>query len=246
MSTAYIYKWIQISTGKWYIGSKSSKNCHPDFHEKYICSSKIVKPLILANRLDWVYEILEQSDDVSYIRKLETRILIELDAKNSPLSYNNSNACFDPGNRLGRIETTETRQKKSLARQGNKNPSFGKKGKLSPLYGRKDSDETRQKKSEKLKNHIRSEDHNKNISKALKGNIKLSERIKGDRNPMFGKSATDYNKLMSKIKNSGNNNPMRQPQNQRTCPHCNLTIAKNHYTMYHGDKCKKLYLSEEA
>ena len=53
-------------------------------------------------------------------------------------------------------------------------------------------------------------------------------------------------KLMSKIKNSGDNNPMRQPQNQRTCPHCNLTIAKNHYTMYHGDKCKKLYLPEDA
>lgn len=31
---------------------------------------------------------------------------------------------------------------------------------------------------------------------------------------------------------------MKQPKHQQTCEYCNKTIAKNHYTMFHGEKCK--------
>jgi hypothetical protein len=167
-------------------------------------------------------------------------MLIELDAKNNPMSYNNSNAVFDPGNRLGRKETEETKLKKSLARKGKNNPMYGKRGKLSPHYGKKYSDEHCLKQSKALKkyNKNRPSEHNQNISRALKGNSKLVEKMIGERNPMYGKPATEYSKLMSKIKNSGENNPMRMPKYQILCEWCNKTVAKNHYTMYHGDRCK--------
>jgi len=55
---------------------------------------------------------------------------------------------------------------------------------------------------------------------------------------MFGKHASDYNKQMSKLKNSGDLNPMKLLENQKVCEYCYKTIAKNHYTLYHGLKCK--------
>lgn len=239
MQTAYIYKWIHIPTGKWYIGSKSNKDANPLTHEKYICSSKIVKPMIKENRDDWCYEIIETGNP-SIIRKRETEILKQLDAKNDPMSYNRSNACWDPGNRLGRKESIETKTKKSKARKGELNPNYGKLGTNSPNYGKTKSNEAREKISSKLKsyNKNRPKEHNENISKSLKGNIKLSKKMQGKNNPMFGKPASAFNKEMSKIKNSGSNNPMCKPENQRICEHCNKLIAKNHYTMYHGSNCK--------
>jgi hypothetical protein len=28
MSQAFVYKWTQISTNKWYVGSRTAKNCY--------------------------------------------------------------------------------------------------------------------------------------------------------------------------------------------------------------------------
>jgi hypothetical protein len=55
---------------------------------------------------------------------------------------------------------------------------------------------------------------------------------------MYGIPASDYNKAMTKLKNSRESNPMKKIEHQRTCEHCIKTVAKNHYTMFHGDKCK--------
>jgi hypothetical protein len=239
MSTtfAYVYKWTQISTGKWYIGSKSSKGCHPNNHEKYKCSKLLVKTLITENRNDWVYEIWDIGDPLE-IRELERIYLTILNAKSNHMSYNESNGYWDPGNRLGRKESSETRQKKSIARQGEKNPMFGKRGELCPHYGKQYTEERRKNQSLGVLEYAkaRPESHNKNISAALKGNPNVG--CKGEKNGMFGKPATEYNKAMSKLKNSGSNNPMCKPENQRICEHCEKKVAKNHYTMYHGDKCK--------
>jgi len=236
---AYLYKWTELSTKKWYIGSKSSQGCSPAYHENYLCSSEIVKPLILENRDNWVCEILVIGDP-KYIRKLETEYLKTLDAKNDAMSYNQSNACFDPGNRLGTKDSIATRKKKSLARQGDKNPMYGKLKEICPHYGKKHSDTRKKNISKSLSAYSknRPNSHNQNISKALKGNPKLSEKIRGEKNPMYGKPRSDYNKMMTKMKNSGDGNPMKKPENQKLCLHCNKTVAKNHYTMYHGDKCK--------
>jgi len=220
----YLYRWTHLPTGMWYVGSKTQKGWNPTRHEKYICSSLIVKPLILKNRNEWCYEILAIGE-ARYIRELETKYLILLDAKNHPLSYNRSNACFDAGNRLGSKDSEATKQKKSLARQGDKNPSYGKRGELSPLFGRTDSIETRQKKSIKLKeyNKNRPADHNKNISKALKGNPNVG--FKKEKNPSWGKPevADRINKLPPK-----------------TCPYCDKTVSIGNYAKWHGINCKKI------
>ena len=234
----YIYKWVHIPSGRWYIGSKVRKGWNPDRHEEYVCSSKEVKPLILENRTEWVYEIL-QTGDPKYIVELENILLKSLNAKDDPMSFNQHNG-DGLYNRYGVKENMTTRHKKSEARLGSKNPMYGKIGELSPHYGKKYDDNHRKRQSEGVKRYCenRPKEHNENISKSLKGNFKLSENMRGENNPMYGIPASDYNKAMTKLKNSGENNPMKKIEHQRTCEHCIKTVAKNHYTMFHGDKCK--------
>ena len=225
----YIYKWTHLATGKWYIGSKVRQGWNPSRHEEYLCSSKEVKPLILESREEWIYEILHTGDP-EYIVSLETTILTSLDARNDPMSFNQHNG-DGLYNRFGVKENKETRLKKREARLGAKNPMFGKKGNLSPHYGKTYSDERREKQSSGVKKYAecRPAAHNENISKS---------RMQGENNPMFGIPASDYNKAMTTLKNSGDNNPMKRSEHQRTCDHCGKTVAKNHYTMFHGDRCK--------
>ena len=105
----YLYRWTHIPSQKWYVGSKTSKNCHPDKHEKYISSSKLVTPLVKANRDEWSYEILVIGT-ASYIRLLEKQYLQLYNAKDDPMSFNQSNAhcSFD---RSGHADSAETRKK---------------------------------------------------------------------------------------------------------------------------------------
>ena len=81
----YLYKLTQKSTGKWYIGSRTAKNCKPD--ESYICSSRHVLPLYKANKDDWTREILVIGPS-DYIRNLEAKYLESLNAKNNEQSFN--------------------------------------------------------------------------------------------------------------------------------------------------------------
>ena len=75
---AYVYIWRQISTQKWYLGSRTAKGCHPD--DGYITSSKIVKPLIQSNPSDWERQLIYIGDrDTAY--ELEKQILDEFRAK---------------------------------------------------------------------------------------------------------------------------------------------------------------------
>ena len=85
---AFLYKWTHIPTQKWYVGSRTAVGCHPD--DGYICSSKIVKPMILENRNEWVREILAIGES-DYIRELEGKYLELLDAKHNTMSYNKHN-----------------------------------------------------------------------------------------------------------------------------------------------------------
>ena len=85
----YIYRWIELSTGKWYIGSRSARRGH--VNDGYICSSKIVKPLIQEHPENWIREILFVGE-MEYIRILETEMLLEYDAAANPMSYNQTNS----------------------------------------------------------------------------------------------------------------------------------------------------------
>ena len=85
---AYLYKWTELTTNRWYIGARSKRGCHPN--DGYICSSRTVKPLVLENKDNWVREILCIGAP-EYIVELETKLLTALDAKHDPLSYNRHN-----------------------------------------------------------------------------------------------------------------------------------------------------------
>ena len=87
-NTAYVYKWTHVPSLKWYVGSRTGTGCHPG--DRYICSSKQVRPLILANPSEWVREIIATGtpDDMLL---LEGEILQITDAKNDQRSFNGHN-----------------------------------------------------------------------------------------------------------------------------------------------------------
>lgn len=85
---AFVYRWTNLATGQWYIGSRTAQGCHPE--DGYICSSRRIKPLIESNQTSWHREILCIGEPAEMI-ELETRLLQSLDAKNDPLSYNQHN-----------------------------------------------------------------------------------------------------------------------------------------------------------
>jgi hypothetical protein len=86
---AFVYKWTHIPTGKWYIGSRTARNCHPN--DGYLCSSDIVRPLIERYPDDWKREILCMGDSKS-MRKKEAQFLKWFNAKKNPMSFNRSNS----------------------------------------------------------------------------------------------------------------------------------------------------------
>lgn len=86
--TCYVYKWLHKPTYKWYVGSRTSKKSH--LNDGYICSSKIVKPMILANPTEWERTILAIGSKKE-MRELETEILVLADAKNDLRSFNKHN-----------------------------------------------------------------------------------------------------------------------------------------------------------
>jgi len=85
---AFIYKWTHIPTQKWYIGSRTKNGCNPN--DGYICSSKLIKPMIVENQSEWVRTILCIGNSKDML-DLESRYLTALDAKNDPMSYNQHN-----------------------------------------------------------------------------------------------------------------------------------------------------------
>ena len=88
MTQAYLYRWTELSTGKTYIGSRYAKNCHPN--DGYICSSKVVKPLIEQNPTNWQKQILVVGNPTD-IRELESKYLTVLDAAKNSHFYNKRN-----------------------------------------------------------------------------------------------------------------------------------------------------------
>ena len=170
---AYLYKWTEKSTGKWYVGSRSRKGCHPD--DGYICSSKIVKPMVLANPQNWSREILVVGIPKD-MRELEARYLTVLNAKESSMSYNQTNGDIKFSNlgaawkkesyakRLKALRNPEVQEKRAskirgrvVAKEIGERISQSKMGHLvdketrlvlvKAVTGRKDSPETKAKKA---------------------------------------------------------------------------------------------------
>ena len=89
VTQAFVYKWIHKPTGMWYIGSRTAKGCH--INDGYICSSKIVKPMILEKPEEWSRFILHTGTPGD-MRKMETKLLVESNAKKNMMSFNRNNA----------------------------------------------------------------------------------------------------------------------------------------------------------
>jgi hypothetical protein len=186
---AYLYKWTELSTSKWYIGVRFAKGCHPN--DGYICSSRLVKPMITENSENWKREVLciGLPDDMI---SLEEKYLSLLDAKNDPMSYNQHNGDGDfrfkgyggndsplkgrVGNRKGKKNTPEHNAKNSAARKGKPAPNKGKpmsdaqREKLRIANtGVPKTKEANKKRSEALKGRTKTDEHKANVSAALTG-----------------------------------------------------------------------------
>jgi hypothetical protein len=223
----YIYKWTHIPSGKWYIGSKTLNGWNPSRHEEYICSSKEVKPLVLANRKDWVYEILH-TGAADYIVELETKILTELDARNNPMSFNQHNG-DGLYNRIGTTHSQKTLDKMSKSHKGQTPWNKGKKHTaahiekvVSQLRGRKNgprSEEAKAAQSEKMKGNIPWNAGKTGLQVAWNKGIALPKEVIAKQQEAKRLNGTgSYQKL--------------------SCPYCNSIVDKPNYSRWHGDKCK--------
>lgn len=137
MQTAFLYRWTQASTGMWYVGSRTAKNCHPD--DGYICSSKYVKPLVETAPDDWKREVLLIAPPL-YVREIEAKYLLSLNARDDTLSFNRHNGDMKfhtVGRKLseehkrkispkGRVHSEQVKAKLRAKKLGDKNPFFGK------------------------------------------------------------------------------------------------------------------------
>lgn len=233
MTQAFVYRWTHIPTGKWYIGSRTGKGCHPD--DGYICSSKVVKPLIQANPEQWVRHILAMGSS-SDMRKLEVELLINSNAAQNPQSYNQTNGSIK-FSRSRKSPSKESIAKGIATKRLNGNMSNHKGTKMPPGHGEK----IRQR---LLANHPRamlgkhhSEEAKKKIAeyqrrpKSPETRARMSEAQ--SRNPtkgMLGK--THNNNTKSQMSDAAKNLPLK------TCPHCGYQSRGNSIFRYHFNKCK--------
>ena len=142
MTQAFVYKWIHKPTGMWYIGSRTAEGCH--INDGYICSSKIVKPMILNKPEEWERSILHTGDSKD-MRKMETRLLTESNAKGNPMSFNRNNAT-GPNDKSYKKRGTKmneiipaplvNNQKIKTGRGGSRAGSGRKKGAIQKLGGK--------------------------------------------------------------------------------------------------------------
>jgi hypothetical protein len=180
MTVAYLYKWTNKLSGKWYIGSRTRKDCHPN--DGYICSSKLVRPMIIEDRSNWKRTILVIGNP-QYIRELESKLLTSLNAADSNMSFNQHNGAgkfsttgIAPCNKgktglqvawnkglpkekqpfFGKSISHEVREKLSIRKQGENNPMYGKPAWNKGLTGITHSEESNKKRSESLKGKSRS------------------------------------------------------------------------------------------
>lgn len=111
---AYLYKWTHVPTKKWYVGSRTAAGSNP--LDGYFCSSKIVKPMIMAAPTEWKREILAIGNP-KYILDLEVQYLTSIDAKNDSMSFNRHNG-DGKFTSTGITASDATRKKMSASRVG--------------------------------------------------------------------------------------------------------------------------------
>lgn len=128
-TVAYVYKWHNIHTLAWYVGSRAGVGAHPN--DNYISSSKHVTPLIKQNPTDWIKTIIGVGAPKE-MRVLEAEILTAMDAKRDPRSWNMHNGdgkfttlgmSFFKGKKRGPLSAAH-KAKMSAAMKGVPKPPF--------------------------------------------------------------------------------------------------------------------------
>lgn len=142
MTLAYVYKWAHIPTLRWYVGSRTAKNCHPD--DGYICSNLTISEMISLTPSEWTRTIIATGEpDAMY--DLETDILVLFDARNDERSFNGHNNDFGLpiSGEKHYMKQDKWRKIQSERMSGEKNPRYGKGlfGEDNPMYGVKRSQE---------------------------------------------------------------------------------------------------------
>ena len=227
MTCAYIYRWTHLPTSKWYIGVRTKKDCHPN--DGYICSSKIVKPLIESSPAEWQREILHTGTPDEMI-KLESSILTKLDAKNNVNSYNLQNG---DGN-FTTAGITMPQQWVDRIRKGNS-------GKVRSEEARANYRRANRLKAqdpdylEKLRKP-KPEGHGAKVSMALKGISKTEEHRRAMSESRKGKktgpcSYERRNAIQEALKG-------KHTLPLIACPHCGLE-GRSNMQRWHFDNCKK-------
>lgn len=174
---AFVYKWTQLSTGKWYIGSRTSQGCHPG--DGYISSSKVITPMILENKNDWQRELLVIGES-TYIVEMESKLLGLLDAKNDPMSFNKHNG-----------DGKFTNAGKPSDKKGKPSPNKGKTPWNKGLT--KDTDKRVAKSSKSHKNQI---PWNKGLTKNMDDRLQqFSDNMVGKPSNRKGKSQKTSSKI---------------------------------------------------
>lgn len=227
MTCAYIYRWTHLPTSKWYIGVRTKKDCHPN--DGYICSSKIVKPLIESSPAEWQREILHTGTPDEMI-KLESSILTELDAKNNKNSYNLQNG---DGN-FTTAGITMPQQWVDRIRKGNL-------GKVRSEEARANYRRANRLKAqdpdylEKLRKP-KPEGHGAKVSMALKGISKTEEHRRAMSESRKGKKtgpcSYERRKAIQEALKGKHTLPLI------ACPHCGLE-GRSNMQRWHFDNCKK-------
>lgn len=214
--TPFVYKWTHLPTGKWYIGCRTAKGCHPD--DGYITSSKLIRGLIKTNPEEWQREVLH-TGTAKDVLSLEVTLLEQLDAKNNPLSYNQHNG-DGKFTRTGVKVPLETRLKQSESIK----KVHPNKGKPSPNKGKVATEETRRKQSEAKLGKKR-----KPFTEQTRDKIRQAKL--GSNNPSYGKTPSEETKEKLRRANKGKKETF-------TCPHCGKTGGGGSMSRWHFDNCK--------
>jgi hypothetical protein len=199
------------------VGSRTSIGAHPE--DGYYCSSKEVKPLILANPQDWQREVLAIGEPL-YIRDLENKYLSGVNAARDPMSFNKTNA-DGKFHRTGVPHSDETKEKLRAAFTGSKHSdetrahfSIIRQGQNNPFYGKHHSDTTKQKLSKAVTGFNHTDDARRKISVAQTGKAR---------------SASAKSAISAGISNLA----------KKKCNHCGGEFSPALFGRWHGDNCTR-------
>ena len=148
-------------------------------------------------------------------------------------SYNNGyNMTLGGDGSLGRVVSDETKEKIRKAFKGKKIGPYSDERKAAMKEGIKNAPSRKN-----IKKPPRTEEHIKNLSKALKGKPIHVNTRKALLKAITGKPCSEETR--KKISEANKGPRGKQNYNTSTCPYCNMTGRSANMTRYHFDNCKQ-------